>query len=274
MPRTRVVPMSLTLLVASLSAASAQMPSPPTVTVRNGQLSVAVHGVPLEAVLLEIGRQAAVRIHMDVGPRDRREHETATVTFDGVTIDEGLRRVLRNRNFAFVYVNDVLVETRVYGEARRRLVEIGDQGRRGPPDTRQAAPEAASRSDQIIAKLATGGDDRRLLVTALDVLETEKDPDILDQALRALKGLEKVPIDKLMKFASGAEDPDLVGQALRLLVNHGERDRSTAAYLSELANAAPNPENREEARSLLEDLRSTAPAGPPAAAGKRSPRAR
>ena len=256
------------VFLAWLPVATAQQPSPTAVTVRDTRVSVTRHGSPLDEVLVEISRQGGVRIELEIGLRELVARETTTTTFGDVTIEEALRRLLRGRHFTFVYVKDALAEVRVYGAGTGRFADIANHEREA------RSPEPVSVEDQIIAMFPADGADDRLLVVALHALETEKAPEILDAALRGLKGVQNVPIDKLAKFASTAQDPELAARALQLIAHHGEGEPSTAAHLSDLARTAAHPEVREEARSLLNAIDAPAPAESPAKIRRPSPRTR
>lgn len=241
----------------------------------------------MKQVLLEIGRLAALQIELEAGLDDRVTKETTAAAFGDVTIEDGLRRLLRNQNFAFVYTQDALTEVRIYGEGTGgfRIITAPKQasprhssGSHAGIQRRPGSPHDVSRRSEsgpgdIFERLAASGDHEGLLRAALEALDRERDPELLEAALDALNGLDEVPVDPLLRFAAANRNPDLTIQALQLLVEHGEGNSAVTRFLTNLARTSPSPQVREEAQSLLsESNRAPAPPEIPRAP-RQSPRA-
>jgi hypothetical protein len=273
----------LLLVLGLLSWGSAGAEGRPTVSVHDGRLSVSARGATVMQVLVELARTAGIRIELESSLHDRAGRETTVADFDGLTIEEGLRRLLRDQNLAFVYTGNVLTEARIYRDGTGAFRDIGSMDRRkppqrltdahggpitlGPPDNKRPDVTRSRRTitserAKLLARLEGTGDDEALLKAALETLEGGHDPEALEAALDALNGIEEVPTDPLMRFAATTPDPELAAQALQLLAEHGEGVAAVTTFLAQLARTSPHETIREEARSLLVELRRP-PAPPP-----------
>jgi hypothetical protein len=106
--RTAVVVLALALAVPPGRAANEEPPAKPAatkdkqparvITYRNDKLTIHVQDVPVREVLDEIGRQAGAEIRGEL-----TTPFSVTVDFDDIDMNEGLRRLLRDQNFAIGY---------------------------------------------------------------------------------------------------------------------------------------------------------------------------
>jgi hypothetical protein len=91
------------------------------VTVDEGSLSVDLREAPVREVLAMIGQLAGICVRIDAAAT-----RTVSAQFTAMTLDHGLRRLLRvaSLSYAFLYTRGpaataILDEVRVFGEARR-----------------------------------------------------------------------------------------------------------------------------------------------------------
>jgi hypothetical protein len=151
---------------------------PLVVRVSRDLLTVRASGVPLRQVLAAISRQAGVRILMD-----QPGEEPVTVALSGVPLDEGLRRLIGPRDFAFVYSGASpprLAEIRVYSRAGTDGA-ARSSGDVWPPGASE--PGAAARQRTIIALQSQGAGAVESLAQMLQDDESEA---VREAAARAL----------------------------------------------------------------------------------------
>ncbi len=123
------------LLVTLLSESPAGAAAPVAVEVRGGRLTLRADGVPLAEVLSRLATAAGIVIEL----RDRAD-ERVNVSMVGVTLEEGLRRLLKDRNTLFLYDRKLGAPSLVYvlGPRSAPTVPTSVAGLEG----RQAASEA------------------------------------------------------------------------------------------------------------------------------------
>ncbi len=99
------------------------------VTVDEGSLSVDLREASVREVLAAIGQQAGLRVRIDAAVT-----RTVSAQFTAMTLDQGLRRLLRvtSLSYALLYTRGpaataILHEVRVFGEARREGLANHDQ---------------------------------------------------------------------------------------------------------------------------------------------------
>jgi hypothetical protein len=112
------------------------------VVVQQGQLSVDLWEADVEEVLAQIGQQAGIRIIVSPSAEEK-----ISVQFTGVTLEQGLRRVLQraSRSYAMRYATDLaggvaVREVRVFGKA--------DEGGPAPVVAERAAEEPTAEAGQ------------------------------------------------------------------------------------------------------------------------------
>jgi len=190
-------------------------------------------------------------------------------------IEEALRRALQGKNYILIYWTTRLGEVRVFGEGEtsirylavapapalkgpRPVRQSGEPGRPtvdGPGRLRSEAlgnPDPAERASAL-DRLAASSDRALALWTALDVLEREREPEVLESALNLLSAQESVPVEPLLRIAVAGRDPTQRVQALELAAEQGKADPRVRGLLKTLSTDQAE-EVREAAQRLLEDL--------------------
>ena len=107
------------LVFAAGGAPPIQAVDVPNLDVRSsgGRLSVHVQAVPLQQILTQISRVSGVRIRLDAAVAPWRGRALITIDFDAISLDDGLRLLLREENLILLYSGSALEEARVYGPA-------------------------------------------------------------------------------------------------------------------------------------------------------------
>jgi len=251
----KVLGAGLHVLVVLAWLVPAEGAPPFTVTADRAQLSVTARSAPLDQILVEIGRQSGVEIKIESGLEDSVTKETTTVEFSGLSIEEGLGRLLRQKNMILLYDPAGLSEVRIYVNGTGAFQTVKAQGTQAmtPGRREPERPNLAELAARLDA-MAAAGDEEGTVRAAVEVLERERDPETRETALSALGGLESVPVDPLLRVAETEGDPDLKIQALQLLIEHGRSDPRVSALLTKLTKESDSTEVREAAESLLEDL--------------------
>jgi HEAT repeat protein len=113
-------------------------------------------------------------------------------------------------------------------------------------------PDPAERA-RALSRLSDTGEDERARDAALSVLDRDQDPEVLREALAVLESSDSVPVDRVMRFASSAQQPDLRLQALELLTEHGGNSAAVRRFVQGLTRDG-NAEIRERAQEILEEL--------------------
>jgi hypothetical protein len=252
-----------------------------SVTVKGGQLSVDADGVPLTKVLHEIARQARITVYFEKGGKPQSSDPEVRTKFDAMPLEDGLRRLLRDRNFVLVQSAAGLAEVWVYDrEGTQEFARLGrnqraaERAARRPVDGERrprAEPEPVNSAEllqqiraggdpeeraEALEELAATADDAIVRDTAVEVLERESHQRLLDAALESLAGLETVPVDPLLAFLGRQRPAELRSRAIELLGEHGGRDPRVRQLLQGLARTERDEEVRDAARSALEDLTS------------------
>src|SRR5262245_28511415 len=128
-------------------------------SMREGRVTLSAHEASLRDVLAEFGRVSGIAIHMD---DSISADETTTVDLERVPPEDGLRRLLRAKNFVFVYLDGTLAEVRAF----TRAGESRGPGDGGTPDARApdartpdaSAPTAAERREALRLRARALGD--------------------------------------------------------------------------------------------------------------------
>jgi HEAT repeat protein len=273
--------------VASLRLTVAAQPRGPAVFVADGgRVSARLDGVPLPQVL----RLLARAVPLTVTVRGSLPDVSITATLDDVNLEAAVKQLLRGYAYFLVYAEAAASS----GPPARRLLEIvilsgGTAHPPGPiaagsdasippqkvPDPRHAATTDAPELDALVhtalwsaepdaraaaleavayeAAAAEGPEDHagRVLTAALN----DPDETVRERALETLKDTadaEALPVGDLVRLAAEDASPARRVQALELLA---ERAEAEAAGPLRRALLDPEPEVRERARELLEDLR-------------------
>lgn len=274
------VPTLVLLLTAGGRHASAEdSASRVSVSVRDGRVTLAASDVPLRTVLTEFSRATGIAIFLQASVR---ADESTTVALDGVLPVQGVRRLLRARNFTALYAaGGALSEVRVYtgtGGGFQRLVPVEPPPGAGAKPSRErdrggsaAVPTAAevarmraqalghpdpSQRAAGLDELAAGDDQQLALDTATKVLQSERVAKVLQSALSILADADSAPLDPLLSFVGGERAPDAEVriQALQILAERGPADARVRDLLKRLAGNDKDRDVRETARDLLEGL--------------------
>ena len=89
------------LLIGSILVAAAAPNPPHVITLHEGKLSVHVTGMPLREVLAEVSRLSHTNV---VWLSSEGQEELVSVEFTGLSLLQGLERILQRRNFLLFYV--------------------------------------------------------------------------------------------------------------------------------------------------------------------------
>ena len=88
------------LLIGSILVAGAAFNPPRVISLHEGKLSVHVTGMPLREVLAEVSRLSHTDI---VWLNSEGQEELVSVEFAGLSLLQGLERILQRRNFLLFY---------------------------------------------------------------------------------------------------------------------------------------------------------------------------
>jgi hypothetical protein len=152
-------------LAMALSSTAHADESGDVVRCDGNRLTLDVAGMPLRALLVEIGRQSGAQVRIDASGE-----ETVSDAFNSIPLEEALRRLLGERSFAMVYTETVtggraapvlrLKELRIYGgdgalvaAQAGRPTSAARPAAAGPT----AAGPAADRAPQPTARRRTAG---------------------------------------------------------------------------------------------------------------------
>src|SRR3990170_7270434 len=94
----------------------------------SGQLSVKLKNSPLEKVLKEIMEQSGARIWLN----DAID-TTVTIEFQNVSVREGVRRILKDKNYAFLYAPNEIKEGKLSIISASKSKEIFTKTKEEPP---------------------------------------------------------------------------------------------------------------------------------------------
>jgi hypothetical protein len=283
-----VIAALLLLLTAGTAPALAQDEEPPAgvqsaprrplrVTLSPKGLSVTAQDVPLDAVLREVSRVSGVAVYLEAGLDPTTTRTPTSAALKDLPIEEVLKRLLRDKNFVFGYRADRIDQVRIFGTGsgpfNRLASNVGSPaagGRRAGvpgravrgdgPEADAAALESAALTHpdpaeraRALSRLSDTGEDERARDAALSVLDRDQDPEVLREALAVLESSDSVPVDRVMRFASSAQQPDLRLQALELLTEHGGNSAAVRRFVQGLTRDG-NAEIRERAQEILEEL--------------------
>lgn len=214
--RPRLLAAVVMTLIASTTTAHAARPervgSDNAVRVEDGRLQGRLDAAPLHRVLAAIAAQSGIAFHVH-----GTSHETVTIQLSGVPLEEGLRRLLRNTDFLFIYgrpddrgtEGPTVLQVHVYRLAASTggpEVVSGDGD-----DDETAAGERALSDDGTVTRRraararARSGDSTP--VALAEAIGHEEDASVRESLARALGGTdgdETVPA--LAQLV--AEDPD------------------------------------------------------------------
>ena len=231
-------------------------------------LTVYAEDVPLRSVLDEIARMTGIRVRLDDGDRN-----TLTIAFEDVPVEEGLRRVLRGRNFFMVAVPQGSIErAHVYrkpgGSPSRSpsesIVASGlatndrdrqDDGRIAEVRSEALANPNARTRLRALERLAASADTSAANAAVIEVLQRESNPALLERALDIVGQDPSTPLDVVMRLAQSNADPQVRIKALTHLSQRGAPDARVRHTFEVLAADDPVPEVRRAAKRVLQALK-------------------
>jgi hypothetical protein len=266
---------------------------PLTVEVTQSTLSVNADDVPLAEVLLAIGQRAKARILIESILEDQVGKERVTTSFADLTMDDGLRRILKNRNFILGFGPGGVDEIRVYvdgGTGFRDLTAppreamgptgpsrpTGSMRRRG---AREAPVEDRARLAQLrqvtltstdatarleaLEELSETQDTAYLLDTVVEALGRERDAKVLEGLLDVVQDRGPISVAPLRALVTSDRDGAARAQALEILADYAGSDPSTRTLLQTLSRSDPSERVRDIAQTLLESLETPPAPRPP-----------
>ncbi|MCF6153711.1 MAG: HEAT repeat domain-containing protein [Candidatus Brocadia sp.] len=238
----------------------------------NGQLSVKIKNSPLEKVLKEIMSQSGARIWLN----DSIDG-TVTVEFQNIPIGEGVRRILKDKNYAFAYALHEVKEGKLSiisaSKSKEIFTKVNDEpprkviSRPGMPVARKEKPkkeqtsfeslvedaleneDSGKREDAIIA-LGESKDTRAIEIIS-KALANDPNEDVRLSAIDALLDIGDKSIVDPLSSALKDQDPWVRESAVEAL---GEVGGEAAI---EFIKSALNDEDgsvRELAQEILEEL--------------------
>ena len=128
------------LLIGSILVAGAAFNPPRVISLHEGKLSVHVTEMPLREALAEISRLSQTKI---VWLSSEGQEELVSVEFAGLSLLEGLERILQRKNFLLFYV------PQSSGTHVTQLWIVSNhQPTKPPPPTKVAVPPPSSPKDK------------------------------------------------------------------------------------------------------------------------------
>ena len=252
--REPVTPRSLAFAAAALAlmavAAPVHADDAFRLSLDAGRLSLHAEAVPLQRVLDEVYRLTGIRVRVD-----GRDAEVVTAAFERLTVDDAIRRLLRDRDFVLVYREGRLQEARVY-----------------VPDP--TSPAASPRSDEAVADLrrealtnenpdqrlraletlAANIDERAAVEVIVEMLGRETSPALLERALDIVGDDRALPLERVLSLAVDNPSPRVRSKALTRLAAHAAGDPRARQTLEVRAVDDPERSVREVAEALLKQL--------------------
>ena len=245
---------------ASRSATSSEQA---VVDFKDGRLSVSVTNQPLAQVLSVISQKAMVAI---TGGGNLGREQRVTMQFQGLSLEDGLRRLLANYDAFFFYAGDA----RASGPTTLKSVWVypkgGGNGLEPVPAEEWAstseyrgklsASDPTVRADAIKTVVDREGDRARPAV--LKALK-DSDPQVRSSALNAaLNASVQISDDRLRDLVANDSSPDV-----RVLALGGLANGPDAREIATQARNDPDPHVRALAGEILGRLKaSEAPSSP------------
>lgn len=157
----------------------------------NGQLSVKIKNSPLEKVLKEIMSQSGARIWLN----DSIDG-IVTVEFQNIPIGEGVRRILKDKNYAFAYALHEVKEGKLSIVRASKSKEIFTKVKNEPPKkatpkpgmpvAKKEKPKKEKPSFESLVKDALENEDPGKREDAITALGESKDPRAIEIISKAL----------------------------------------------------------------------------------------
>ncbi len=111
---------------------NAKSPAPALVRIADGKLSIQARQVPVDELLTQISAKSAITIH-----REKASEALISLTFKGVALDEGLRRIFKDQDIFIFYGAGASQPTTVWAYPRGQGRELAP----APPQSWAATAE-------------------------------------------------------------------------------------------------------------------------------------
>jgi hypothetical protein len=264
----------LTLIAASAAGVAPVRAAPVSVTLDAGRVSLSAEEAPAGDVLAAIAKASGVVVHVDPAVRAEALEQPLSLKLERLDVERALAQVLDPAHYVFLYSPAGLAEVRVYSwtPATSRPAAVGRA-----PETKAAEPEedaddAKNRAEALRAsresvaaadpearraaleRVSELGDAALITRTALEVLQTDRNAEVLDAALDLLADQEGVAAEPLLQFAETTPDRDLRVRTLEILAEQSPKDPRVAGLVRSLASRDRDPDFRETAAELLRSL--------------------
>src|SRR3990167_6894223 len=189
----------------------------------SGQLSVKLKNSPLEKVLKEIMEQSGARIWLN----DAID-TTVTTEFQNVPVREGVRRILKDKNYAFLYAPNEIKEGKLSIISASKSKEIFTKTKEEPPKKppQKPVPPAAKKGKvkkesppfESLVKDALENEDAGKREDAIIALGESKDKKAIETIIKALvndpsEDVRLSSIDALLEIDKSIAEP--LSQALK-----------------------------------------------------------
>ena len=145
----------------------------------NGQLSAKLKNSPLEKVLKEIMSQSGARIWLN----DSIDM-AVTIEFQNVSIREGVRRILKDKNYAFLYAPNEIKEGKLSIISASKSKE--EPPKKPPPKPVQPVAKKDKPSFEALVKDALENEDASKREDAIIALGESKDKKAIETIIKAL----------------------------------------------------------------------------------------
>jgi len=228
--------------------------TPFTLSVQDGALTAKLTDAPLEDVLKNLARQAHLKIYLEGSLKT----EKVSAEFKALPLEEGIKQILRNRNYAFTYAQPSvagdhtetpkLLEVKVIAKDGAGLPMILLEG-----DMEMVPPDVEVIDEEEIAVVEDVGEDMYPEQKLINQAKEATDPVAQAEAIEALIGMgeesEVIPI--ILNNLRG-NDPNARKAAMEML-NKVDRSSIPVESLSDIALKDPDPAFRINAMQMLMD---------------------
>lgn len=249
------LPLLLTTTEARETSTVKNVTAPHLVWFANGHLSVRVEGIPVGELLDEIAQQSGLTVMRYIA-LDRK----VTLEFHRLTLEQGLRRILRHRSFVLEYA---LARPRTLwilpqGEERHTVerTETAFSVKDIPQmSTLQAALNSGDAEQREEAALELGESGHAQAVVPLTLALVDRDEDVREAAVASLAEIGSAEAVQALAIALRDENPRVREEAVDAL---GEIGGEIAIGLLEQALADDVRFVRQAATEVLDELRRAA----------------
>jgi hypothetical protein len=247
-----VATLALVTAVASVGLTADPQTQPLRVEYRKDALSVHAGGVPLSSVLAEVSRVTGCRI---VGLVE--EQRDITADFDGVPVEEALRRLLGSQPFATRYRKDDLA-----------TIELVDRGKGGEPVIVYPTPARSASPDKPLTMPLAGALATRLGAPSAPITQVATvalgDPDASMRSAATQAIVAAIDANPQLRDEFIAVYGRMADEAL---VHMSQAMPGTSDFFEYMSQHTQSKELRDKAESVLRTLRRS-DAGTASAAGQ------